>query len=321
MINQLVRSGKKEINLNMIAAGVKDWCPENTCQECGIGVLVYWEGEIVCNYCGVIHQFCFIDTLIERMSLFHFMGAKSNNHYGLPISALSDITLSNVVLSNRHNCPERLIHTLKWQNKPSLRKRKLLTGLLEIKRIGTSLNLPKFVIDSAALLSKKLLRKSLDKRRSFQGLIVSCICLALKIERFPLELREIQAKLNTVSIKLVHNYCGKIIHVLKLKFKPLSFADLIPRYAKILGVHRQVVVRARLILNICQHLLGTNGKKPKGYVATAIYLASKEMNKKKTQREICKAIHLSEYTLMARIKELRMAREIIESQEKSFMNC
>jgi transcription initiation factor TFIIB len=51
--------------------------------------------------------------------------------------------------------------------------------------------------------------------------------------------------------------------------------------------------------------LSTNGKDPKGFAASAIYLAAKPTEYRKTQTEVSNAAKITEVTLRTRIKEIQ----------------
>ena len=57
--------------------------------------------------------------------------------------------------------------------------------------------------------------------------------------------------------------------------------------------------------NSSEKSLSTNGKDPKGFAASAIYLAAKPTAHRKTQAEVSDVAKITEVTLRTRIKNIK----------------
>ncbi len=61
----------------------------------------------------------------------------------------------------------------------------------------------------------------------------------------------------------------------------------------------------RLLKTSSKKGLSTNGKDPKGFAASAIYMAARSTKHRKTQTEISDIARITEVTLRTRVKDIK----------------
>lgn len=275
-----------------------------TCPECNLVGLILDDkrGELICPSCGIVVEATSFDFSQEKRA-FTAEEVENRHHNGAPISALSDISWTNVIRTREAAGNERLRRAVKWQTRLAWDKKNLLIAVTEIKRLCTNLGLPRIVAETAATLYKKVQKKNILRGRSISGFVGACVYGACRINQVPRSVVEIYEQMEHVTDRDIRICYRALVSELDLKIPKINPVQLLPRYATMLGVGPAVTVHAERMLGRVYPRLEVSGKDPKGFIAAALYLASKEMGVHKSQKAVSVICSITEVTLRSRIKE------------------
>lgn len=273
------------------------------CPECGGGTItIQQRGETVCRQCGLVIAEKEVDISHSGIRAYSKQEKDKKERTGCPISILMpDIGLSTIIDRTKIKSPD-LRRAAKWNTHLSWEKRNMLIAITELKRIGGNLNFPERAKKAAVRLYKDVFKKNLLRGRSINGMIAACAYYVCKKEKVPITLQEIldEASINDNIVKK----CYKIlVRELNLKSPHIDPVSLIPRYCADLGLSINIEKVAIKVLKIFIANTSICGKDPKGLCAGAIYLVSKLKNHKVSQKDISRAIGVTEVTLRSRYKE------------------
>jgi len=184
-----------------------------------------------------------------------------------------------------------------WEAKPKM------------KLIVSKLNIPDYIHEAAWKIYSLIARKKLTMGRSIEGFIAASLYVAVRVHEFPKTLDEI-SDISMISRKTIIHCLSLIIRdilpELNLTYKPISVSQLIYKFGNELGLSMEIQNCALdLISKTSKKGLSINGKDPRGFAASSIYLAAKFSDQKLTQAEIAKATKITEVTLRTRIKEIK----------------
>ncbi len=276
----------------------------NLCPECsGKIISIPEKGEIVCRQCGLVISERTLDISHSGKRAFTKQEKESRERTGSPISILlPDMGLSTIIDKNSIKNPD-LKRAAKWNSRMTWDKRNMLIATTELKRIASNLNLPNHIKKSAIRLYIKAFKRKLLRGRSINGMVAACLYFACREKQIPRTLQEILEQTN-VSAKNVRRCYRTLIRELNLKVPSTDPISLIPRYIAELNLDAKTEKTTINLLRSFISKFSTSGKDPKGLCAGALYLVSKIMNKRVSQKEIANLVGVTEVTLRSRYKEL-----------------
>ena len=205
--------------------------------------------------------------------------------------------------------PERkaqLNRLRRWQRRIRISSsidRNLASALTEMYRMADTLNLPKNILETAAVMYRKAIKKHLIRGRSVQGMVVAAIYLACRQCGLVRTLEEM-AQASGISKKEVGRNYRFLVKKLGCYVPPVKAEGYVTRLCNELALHGKVEEVAHKILKAARKLRLTSGRGPKGTAAAASYTASKVVGEYRTQREIAEAARITEITIRNRNKEM-----------------
>jgi transcription initiation factor TFIIB len=287
------------------------------CPECNNAHLVrdYERGELVCEKCGLVLDAQFIDQGPEWRAFDAEQGEK-RARTGAPMTyMLHDKGLSTEIgwkdkdsygktipLRNRI----QLYRLRKWQRRiriSNATERNLIFALSELDRMASRMDLPGNVRETAALIYRKAVNKSLTRGHSIQGVVAASLYGACRKCSVPRTLDEI-ASTSKVGRKEIGRTYSFITRELCLKLMPTNPEDYISRFCSELKLSKGVQIKTMDILKQANDKELISGRGPTGSAAAAIYIASLLSNERRTQREVADTAGISEVTIRNRYKEL-----------------
>jgi len=276
----------------------------SSCPECGGKTISIQEkGEIVCGQCGLVVNERILDTSHSGKRAFTKQEKEKREGTGSPISILlPDMGLSTIIDKTSIKSPD-LKRAAKWNSRMTWDKRNMLIATTELKRIASNLNLPDHVKKAAIRLYINAFKKKLLRGRSINGMVAACLYFACRERKIPRTLQEILEE-SAISAKNVRRCYRTLIRELNLKVPSTDPISLIPRYVAELGLDVDVEKMTIKILQVFISNNSTSGKDPKGLCAGALYLVSRQKNKRVSQKEIANIVGITEVTLRSRYKEL-----------------
>jgi transcription initiation factor TFIIB len=268
-------------------------------------------GSYVCKNCGTVIEKKSIDFGREWRIFFEDKNQKART--GAPITfALHDKGVGSEIAENSFNMLQKRTKILTSE------ERRLYTSFEILDRISSQYNIPKEVIETCAILYRKVTKNSLIKGKSIKGTLGVTLYFAYKIHDFPITIKEITDMLK-IDKKEISKCYSLVLEIIKnekdliSKIKSNNPKIYIEKIAKALNLDYKIETLAIKILDAAMKTGVASGKSPKSLASAAVYLACIMTNNKKTQKEIANYTQISEVTLRNRCKELikRLDVEII----------
>jgi transcription initiation factor TFIIB len=315
-LNNNLKSEKLSKNKQNIEETIK-------CPSCGSTHLTkdYSRAELVCETCGLVLDAEIIDHGPEWRSFDHEQQEKKART-GAPMNySLHDKGLSTMIgWQNKDaygkSIPPRnraqLYRLRKWQSRTRISdssERNLAIALSSMNQMSSSLNLPRNVRETAAMIYRKAVRRNFIRGRTIHGVSAAVLYAACRQCNVPRTLEEISAVSNMSKKEIGKNY-RNISRKLKLKLLPTSPQDYISRFSSQLRLSTEVQSKSMEILKLASKKELTSGRGPTGLAAAALYMASVICCDRRTQREVAEVAGVTEVTIRNRYKELSKKLEI-----------
>lgn len=185
--------------------------------------------------------------------------------------------------------------------------RGLVRALTEVERIAHALDLPDSVAETAATMYRRARETGFLHGRSIEATAAACVYASARFQHLPRPLDEVADTAQASKEDVARTY-RRLSQKLKLPV-PITYpSDLLPAFASRLEVPAAVENWAReLISKVDEEQLA--GKNPASVAGAALYLAAKETDDPRTQKEVSKVAGVTEVTVRARLKDLEEAAE------------
>jgi len=287
------------------------------CPECESAHITrdYERGELICEDCGLVIDDNYIDVGPEWRAFDMEQGEK-RARTGAPMTyTIHDKGLATEIGwknkdSYGKSIPTRnraqIYRMRKWQRRirvSNATERNLAFALGELDRMASTLGLPRNVREAAAMIYRKAVNKNLIRGRSIEGVVAASLYGACRQLGVPRTLDEI-ANASRVNRKEIGRTYRFMTRELKLKLMPTSPVDYVSRFSSALKLPGEVQARAIEILKEAADMELTSGRGPTGVAAAAIYIASIQLNHRRTQRQVADVAGVTEVTIRNRYKEL-----------------
>src|SRR3989339_590951 len=282
------------------------------CPECG-SINLSWnrdKGEIVCKDCGLVIEDKMVDFSQEWRE-FDSTEADKKRRTGAPMTYTQfDQGLGTEVgqkgdifrLGGRDR--NKFFRLRKWQYRISTAiERNLKLALAELKRVSSSLKLPRSVEEESARIYTLAVQRGLVRGRSMESVVAGALYAACRRHEVPRTLDEL-SEASGIEKKEVGRTYRFITRELQITILPSNPVDYIPRFAASLKLSPETQTRAVEILEKAQKAELTSGRGPTGIAAASLYVATLINNEKRTQREVADVAGVTEVTIRNRYKEL-----------------
>ena len=273
------------------------------------------KAEVTCVKCGCVIEENMIDRGPEWRAFDHEQRDR-RARTGAPLTyTISDKGLTTTIDnrnrdSNGRNIPEankaQIYRLRQWQARMRIAnasERNLAFALSELDRESSRLSIPRSIREDAAMIYRKAARKKLIRGRSIESMVAAALYMACRRYEVPRTLDEMSGA-SSVSKKQIGKNYRFLSRELKIKLRPTSPSDYIPRFASKLGLSGEVQAKAIEIVRKAKESGVLNGKGPTGVAATALYISSILLGERKTQRDIADVAGITEVTIRNRYKEI-----------------
>ncbi len=287
--------------------------PAKVCPECGGSPLVHDKptAEVVCTSCGFVISTKLPDKGPEWRAFTPEQHEKKARVGAPSTFVIHDKGLSTNIEKRdiRGFSSEKraqLYRLRQWQTRirfTTYQQRNLASALTEMHRVADSLKLPRSVLETAAIMYRKAIKKRLTRGRSVRGMTVATLYLACR--QFEL-LRTIEELSQAAGIKVVEvaRYYRLLVKNFGYSIPPQKAGSYITSFCGKLGLNGEIETVAFRILQAAKELKLTYGRAAKGIAAASCYIASKLFRNYRTQREVGEVARITEVTIRNRYKEL-----------------
>ncbi|MBD3354190.1 MAG: hypothetical protein GF364_22095 [Candidatus Lokiarchaeota archaeon] len=258
-----------------------------SCPEC-FSKCIVWDkttGDRICANCGLViteHNF-------------------DPSHPSISIDELQNLQ----ALSRKgKTVPQKLKRAFKLDKRLDWKTKSQLICKYELKRIGSILSIPENVLKTAHRFYIKARDSNLILGRSIKSITAACLFLSCRMQNKP-RTREDILKVIQSSEEELNACCRKLVKNLHIKLNPVDPLALISGYAQKLHISHKTRKIAYELVRIYEKNIDMSGKTPKGIIAAALYLACMKNNEHISQRNVARALNISDVTLRSRYKELK----------------
>ena len=287
-------------------------CPECTIDE----YLVVDDEETYCGACGLVLASDMLDRQLRWVDTGDGQepergGAPTTHrlhHKGLPTEIGYNIDGYGRPLSSQTK--RRFRRLRKWNNRSkagSSRDRSLRTGLGEIARLVSVLELPGSLHDRAVDLYREVCEKEMLAGNSIEGIATACVYAACRLERLPHTLKEI-GEFARVETKEISRDYKDLNRDLELATPPPLPQDYIPSLVSAADASSRLERRATQLAKSNAVGVLANGRQPNCVAAACLYHAHKESgrsNIRLTQQTLAEEGYTTPTTLRKFWKELK----------------
>jgi transcription initiation factor TFIIB len=295
---------------------------DDYCKECNSTLFEEnAQGEKSCIECGLVLSSLVIDEGPEWRN-YGEEGGNSGERTGMPSTELihdkglsTDIDWRNKDFAGAgiSASTAKMFRRLRRQHQrtriSNSKERNLSVALAELQRLGSQMDLPKPIREQAAYIYRKAVEKGLVRGRSIEGVVAASIYASCRMGSIPRTLDEVGAFSRTGRKEIGRTFRA-VAQELKLRVKPSSPQDYIPRFCSILALPQTTESQAMSILIDAERIELTAGRGPTGIAAASVYLASLMTKNARTQKEVSDAAGITEVTIRNRYKELCSALAI-----------
>jgi transcription initiation factor TFIIB len=292
------------------------------CSECGSSLLLRdtETSEIVCANCGFVLTTNLADRGPEWRA-FTPEERKKKVRVGAPQTfMIHDKGLSTKIdwrdISGFAPEKKAQLHRIRrWQQRIRISgstERSLVSALSEISRISDALNLPKNIVETAAVTYRKAVNKQLIRGRSIRGMATAATYLACRQNKLVRTIAELSSA-SGIDRKEVASTYRFLVRKLKIFVPPTKPNQHVNRLSNQVGLNGTTEGIAYKILRGARKQKLTSGRGAKSIAAAACYIASIISGEYRTQREFAEAADLTEVTIRNRYKEMMKRLKIIVS--------
>ncbi len=286
------------------------------CPECSKGRIVYdnYNGEYYCSECGIVlNEYAFL----QRGTDPSYQEVQTHT----PIGNIEEMGPSTEITPGRRDGQGNYLHpgqlleihrlrkTEQFTKFPTSTARNLNHMLGFMNAIMSRLEITRPAREFAFRLYSDLVHRRLTVGRDARALAAASMYASCRYYKQPYTIEDIAMSvfdfMNPAKAKKrVGKAYRKIIKNIGFQVSPQTPADYIARYSSELGLSDKVALKARELLARASKS-GTPGGEPASVAAALIYLASRMVGKKVTQKKITDITGVTDTTIRTRYRELK----------------
>jgi len=292
---------------------VEECVKAKKCPECGKSDLILdqVEGELVCEQCGFVVS----SPILDHGPEWSAFNAERTRVGAPPTWIFHDKGFSTTI--DRHNLdaygrrlkPRQIVKAYrlrKWQRRSKVSgstEMNLAFALSELTKVSYKLNLPRNVVETAAVIYRRTYLKHLIKGRTIRGMAAASIYMACRQCNVIRTLEDVANAADISKKEMSRNYRFMLrrLQTSVPRTNPQTYVPILVNHLSLSGDNEIIALK---ILDLAQELRLTNGKRPAGMAAAATYLAALLTGERRTQDEIAEVVHVTEVTIRNRCKEL-----------------
>jgi transcription initiation factor TFIIB len=270
-------------------------------------------GERSCEDCGLVIAENMIDPGQDWNT---FVGKEETIRGGPPATVMvhdkglsTDIHWANKDYAGRSIAGKnrsQFYRMRKWQRRARVSgsfDRNMEAALVEIGRLASKMGMGKLVKEETAVIYRKALEKDMVRGLSIDTVVAASMYLANQKLRTARSLDDFQRHSN-VSRKSITRAHKVIKAALGVRIPVSEPSEYVGRYAGLLDLPPEINASALRLLDRAGELELTHGKSPTGLAAAALYIAARQGDRHRTQRDIADISGVTEVTIRNRYKEM-----------------
>lgn len=270
-------------------------------------------GERSCEDCGLVIAENMIDPGQDWNT---FVGKEETIRGGPPASVMvhdkglsTDIHWANKDYAGRSIAGKnrsQFYRMRKWQRRARVSgsfDRNMEAALVEIGRLASKMGMGKLVKEETAVIYRKALEKDMVRGRSIDTVVAASMYLANQKLQTARSLDDFQRH-SDVSRKSITRAHKVIKAALGVRIPVSEPSEYVGRYAGLLDLPPEINASALRLLARAGELELTHGKSPTGLAAAALYIAARQGDRHRTQRDIADISGVTEVTIRNRYKEM-----------------
>jgi transcription initiation factor TFIIB len=278
-------------------------------------------GEMICTNCGLVLGEEEVDFGKEWRS-FDADSGDQRNRTGSPMKYVK-LNKGLVTMIDRRGTDLRgnklssksraqMYRLIKWHKRASIStsmQRNLSIALTELRRVASYLNIPESLVEAAALLYRKTVKKGLIRGRLIEAVVAAVLYTVCRTYHVPRTLNEM-AEASGLTKKEIGRTYRFLVRELKLDVPLTNPVHYIPRFASELNLSGEVQEKGRQILEEAIDKGLISGRGPTGVAAAAVYIAGLLRGERRTQKEVANVAGVTEVTIRNRYRELKKRLDI-----------
>jgi transcription initiation factor TFIIB len=273
------------------------------CRSCGSSQLIRYSANnrIVCLDCGIVIDAEKSKSDLEPKHCDKIQ--KKRNGESISASAKIGEDVSEFPTTDNHRRHSILQQWNERAKASDQTEKNIVLALTEITRIARCLSISPNVLETASELYKRCVEKRLIKGRSIWAFSAATLYIAYRQCGYMRTLDEV-AKYSKMNRKAISRCYRVLRKELNCRVPPVNLSQYTETYLGQLGIEGKMVAIAQKILKLADESKLTSGKNPHGTISAAIYIASKLVGAKRTQREISELTHVTQTCIRNRCNEL-----------------
>ncbi len=185
-----------------------------------------------------------------------------------------------------------------WEAKPKM------------KLLVSKLNIPNYIHETAWKIYTTCAKKKLTMGRSIDGFITASLYVAIRVHEFPKLLEDLSDAAvipRRTIVRSIGILIREVLPELNLSYKPITAKSLIFKFGNEMNLSIKIQKEAlKILLESTRKGISQIGKDPKGFAASALYIAARNAKKKKTQSDVAEIAKITEVTLRTRIRDMKI---------------
>ena len=307
---------------------------QHICKECNSTLIDdVQNGETICTGCGVVIESHTIDYGPENANTDHEEKARLARATGLNTFAQHDLGVSTTIDQSTRDFSGKIIdpriaskmNSLRnWQKRirvSSPQERRLAAALSVMGSAAEYLQLPKTVLETAAILYRNVDGKMNIKGKSVEGIAAAILYMSCKqcgVVRSIEEVARGASPTKKPKTKLASRYYRNIVMEVGQTTTPaVSMQQYIAKFANMAQLSTKIERVALEMADKTRKATITDGRSPHGIAAAYLYLSSTLLGHGIPQREISTVADVTEVTIRNRCKEINAGYDITISVKPS----
>ncbi|MFH1751960.1 MAG: transcription initiation factor IIB [archaeon] len=294
-----------------------------TCPECKSKNLVHdkEKGELCCTKCGLVVSEDSVD-LGREWRTFDSDQFEESSRAGSPLKYVK-LNKGLVTMIDRGGRDLRgnklstksraqMYRLIKWHKRATISssmQRNLSIALTELRRVASYLSIPDSLIEAAALLYRKTVKKGLIRGRLIEAVVAAVLYAVCRTYHVPRTLSEM-AEASGLTKKEIGRTYRFLVREMKLDVPLTNPVHYIPRFASELNLSGKVQEEGRKIVEEAIKKGLISGRGPMGVAAAAVYIAGLLQGERRTQKEVANVAGVTEVTIRNRYRELKKRLKI-----------